>query len=100
MSNIDDRLDSLYRDNLRLAKEIRHLRCVMLEAAQSINPIHDPELFAQLTGHPEHFVTDESNPYPEHDDQVSDQNLAFLTWLTERLGGYVGETGLSDEEAE
>lgn len=91
--SLDDKLDELYRDNLRLSREIRHLRCVMIEAAQSINPTHDPELFAQLTGQSEHFVTDEHNPYPEHDDQVSDQNLAFLTWLTECLGGYVGEKG-------
>lgn len=70
----------------------------MLEAAHSINPAHDPELFGRLTGRPDSFVTDESNPYPEHDDQVSDQNLAFLTWLTERLGGYVGELERPKEE--
>lgn len=53
----------------------------MLEAAHSINPAHDPELFARLTGRPDSFVTDENNPYQEHDDEVSDQHLAYLTWL-------------------
>jgi hypothetical protein len=94
--NFNDNLDALYRDNMRLSREIRHLRCVMLEAAQSINPAHDRELFAQLVGAPDHFVTDEHNPYPEHEDQVSDQNLAFLTWLTECLGGYVEEDDKSE----
>ena len=63
----------------------------MLEAAHSINPAHDPELFGRLTGRPDSFVTDESNPYPEHDDEVSDQHLAHLTWCAHQGGIYIDE---------
>ena len=69
---------SLIKENSNLIQEIRNLRCTMLEAASSISPVEEPELFARLIGKPECFVTGDFNPYPEHDDDVSEQYLIFL----------------------
>ena len=80
-------LDALQRQieetnsaNARLVEEIRNLRCVMLEAAASISPVEEPELFARLIGKPEYFVTNDVNPYPEHDGDVGEQYLVFLSY--------------------
>ena len=80
--------EKLKRENRRLVDEIRVLRCVMVEAASSINPAQEPELFARLSGDPEYFITNETNPYPEHDDHVSEQYLTFLTTEAQKLGQY------------
>ena len=80
--------EKLRRENRRLVDEIRALRCVMVEAATSINPTQEPELFARLSGNPEYFVTNENNPYPEHDEHVSEQYLTFLTTEAQKLGQY------------
>lgn len=71
--------DELFAGSSRLIRENRHLRCVMVEAASSIDATVEPHLFMQLTGDPEFFVHDQKNPYPEHDDHVSDQYAAFLS---------------------
>lgn len=71
--------DELFAGSNRLIREIRHLRCAMVEAASSIDATLEPHLFMQLTGDPEFFIHDSVNPYPEHDDHVSDQYAAFLS---------------------
>lgn len=71
--------DDLFAGCSRLIREVRHLRCLMVEAAQSIDASSEPLLFMQLTGDPHFFVHDKKNPYPEHDDHVSDQYAAFLS---------------------
>jgi len=71
--------DELFSGSSRLIQEIRHLRCVMVEAASSIDATVEPHLFMQLTGDPEFFIHEDRNPYPEHDDHVSDQYAAFLS---------------------
>lgn len=70
--------ERIIRQNEQLVKEIRNLRCVMVEAAGSINPSAEPVLFSQLMGSGQYFVDDRCNPYPEHDDLVSDQYMAAL----------------------
>lgn len=94
----------LYDQNVRLTNEIRYLRCVMVEAAGSINPTHEPTLFNRLTGALGYFVDERCNPYPEHDDHVSDQYMRELTIITEELGGYRSEfvlpTPRGDEDGE
>jgi len=79
--NIEDlyrEIDILRQSNETLNTEIRNLRCVMVEAASSINPAREPELFSRLTGNSEYFVSGDYNPYPEHDDHVGEQYLNFL----------------------
>lgn len=73
-------LERTVENNRLLVQEIRNLRCLLVEAATSVSPIEEPVLFAQLTGEPDYFVTGDYNPYPEHDDHVSDQYLSFLTY--------------------
>lgn len=79
-------LEKTVDQNRRLVEEIRNLRCLLVEAASSISPIEEPVLFAQLTGNPEYFVTDDYNPYPEHDDHVSAQYLDFLSYEAQKNG--------------
>jgi len=79
--NIEDLyrdIDELRQSNETLNTEIRNLRCIMVEAASSIKPAHEPELFSRLTGNGEYFVSGDYNPYPEHDDHVGEQYLNFL----------------------
>lgn len=80
--------ERLYKQNDLLVKEIRNLRCVMVEAAGSINPSVEPVLFSQLMGAGQFFVDDRCNPYPEHDDHVSDQYMAALTSVTVDCAAY------------
>lgn len=89
--NIQDlqrQINQLQEVNNRLLNEIRNLRCVMVEAATSINPSVESLLFDQLTGEPEHFVTGDQNPYPEHDDHVSDQYISVMTYEAQKNGQY------------
>lgn len=83
--------EQVQQQNVLLSKEIRNLRCVMVEAASSIDPTEEPVLFKQLTGQPGFFVDERSNPYPEHDAHVSSQYMDELTAITESLGGYHAE---------
>lgn len=80
--------EKLREENRRLVEEIRALRCVMVEAAASINPTYEPILFAHLSGKPDHFVSHDNNPYPEHDDHVSAQYMDYLTSEAQKLGQY------------
>ena len=82
------KIERLEDENRRLVEEIRALRCVMVEAAASINPAYEPILFAHLSGKPDHFVSHDNNPYPEHDDHVSAQYMDFLTSEAQKLGQY------------
>lgn len=82
------------QQNLLLTKEIRHLRCVMVEAAGSINPAAEPILFRQLTGESGFFIEERCNPYPEHDEHVTRQYMSELTAITEALGGYDAEASV------
>lgn len=86
----------LREENAKLISEIRNLRCVMVEAAASINPTEEPTLFSQLTGSRGYFIDDRNNPYPEHARHVSEQYLRALTELTEEFGGYNSEFGNRD----
>ena len=83
--------ERVHQQNLSLTKEIRHLRCVMVEAASSINPAEEPILFKQLTGERGFLIDDRCNPYPEHDEHVTSQYMSELTAITESLGGYNAE---------
>lgn len=83
MRNWQLEYEHLFKQNESLVKEIRHLRCVMVEAAGSINPSIEPVLFSQLTGAGQFFVDDRCNPYPEHDEHVSDQCMAALTTIAD-----------------
>lgn len=80
------KFDLLYEENRKLVEEIRNLRCAMVEAAASINPSSEPVLFAQLSGQPNHFITSDYNPYPEHDDYVSEQYTNFLSNICQKNG--------------
>ena len=71
--------DELFTGCNRLIREVRHLRCVMVEAASSIDASAEPHLFMHLSGEADFFVHDGCNPYPENDDHVSDQYAAFLS---------------------
>ena len=82
MRNWQLEYEHLFKQNENLVKEIRHLRCVMVEAAGSINPSVEPILFSQLTGAGQFFVDNRCNPYPEHDNHVSDQYMAALVIVT------------------
>lgn len=86
----------LLEENARLLQEIRHLRCVMVEAACSVDPSGEPVLFKHLTGDHDHFVDHHHNPYPDHDDHVSDQYMRALTAVTEDVGGYDREDDLGE----
>lgn len=88
--------ERLLEENSRLVREIRHLRCVMVEAAGSIDPSQEPILFKHLIGYRDHFVDESHNPYPEQDDHVSDQYMTALTIKTEAFGGYDVEEVLGD----
>lgn len=83
--------ERVHKQNVQLVAEIRNLRCVMVEAASSINPAEEPILFKQLTGAHGFFVEDRCNPYPEHDGHVSGQYMAAIMAITEELGGYSSE---------
>lgn len=85
---LKEKISDLLDENRRLVEEIRALRCTMVEAASSINPKYEPKLFAHLSGKPNHFVTYDNNPYPEHDDHVSAQYMDFLTREAQKLGQY------------
>lgn len=88
--NIEDlynQIDELHRSNKSLVNEITNLRCVMVEAASSISPVEEPELFARLIGNPEYFVNTDYNPYSEHDDHVAEQYLNFLVYEAKRKNG-------------
>lgn len=82
------KIAKLEEENRRLVEEIRNLRCLMVEAAGSISPVYEPLLFAQLTGEPTNFISADANPYPEHDNHVSDQYMAFLSHEAQKLGQY------------
>jgi len=71
--------EKLLKENENLVQEIRNLRCTMLEAANHINIIDDPILFKRLISDANSFVTHEKNPYPEHNDVISEQYLLFLS---------------------
>lgn len=71
--------NNIIEENKNLIQEIRNLRCVMLEAANHVNIIEDSELFKRLISDADSFVTHEDNPYPEHNDVVSEQYLLFLS---------------------
>ena len=89
--NIDDlqrQVNELQQANNRLLIEIQNLRCVMVEAATSISPVEEPALFSQLSGNPEHFVTNDNNPYPEHENHVSEQYLTVITYEAQKNGDY------------
>ena len=89
--NIEDlqrQINQLQEANNRLLIEIRNLRCVMVEAATSISPVEEPTLFSQLSGIPEQFVTNDNNPYPEHENHVSEQYLAVMTYEAQKNGDY------------
>lgn len=85
---LQKKIDMLLDENRRLVEEIRNLRCVMVEAAASINPAQEPTLFAYLSGKEDHFVSHDINPYPEHDEHVSEQYMDFLTREAQKLGQY------------
>lgn len=70
--------EKILKQNSNLIQEIRNLRCAMIEAATCINPTYEPELFKYLISESSHFITHKVNPYPEHDDMLSDQYLKFL----------------------
>lgn len=91
MKNWQREFEILREENARLIKEIRNLRCAMVEAASSINPAEEMSLFNQLTGSRGHFIDDLYNPYPEHERHVSEQYMRQLTEVTEVLGGYDDE---------
>lgn len=89
--SIDDlqrQVNELQQANNRLLIEIQNLRCVMVEAATSISPVEEPALFSQLSGNPEHFVTNDNNPYPEHENHVSEQYLTVITYEAQKNGDY------------
>ena len=89
--NIDDlqrQVNELQEVNNRLLIEIQNLRCVMVEAATSISPVDEPTLFSQLSGNPEHFVTSDNNPYPEHENHVNEQYLSVVTYEAQKNGDY------------
>lgn len=89
--NIDDlqrQVNELQQANNRLLIEIQNLRCVMVEAATSISPVEEPTLFSQLSGNPECFVTNDNNPYPEHENHVNEQYLAVVTYEAQKNGYY------------
>lgn len=89
--NIEDlqrQINQLQELNNRLLNEIRNLRCVMVEAATSISPVEEPTLFSQLSGNPEHFITSDINPYPEHENHVSEQYLGVMTYEAQKNGDY------------
>lgn len=71
--------NNIIEENKNLIQEIRNLRCVMLEAANYVNIIEDSELFKRLISDADSFVTHEENPYPEHDDVISEQYLLFFS---------------------
>jgi hypothetical protein len=71
--------NNIVEENKNLIQEIRNLRCTMLEAANHINIIDDPILFKRLISDANSFVTHEKNPYPEHNDVISEQYLLFLS---------------------
>ena len=83
--------ERVQQQNTLLAKEIRNLRCVMVEAASSINPTEESILFKQLTGEYGFLIDDRCNPYPEHNSHVSGQYMTELTAITESFGGYHSE---------
>lgn len=89
--NIEDlqrQVNELQELNNRLLNEIRCLRCVMVEAATSISPVEEPILFSQLSGNPDHFVVNDINPYPEHENHVNEQYLTYMTYEAQKNGGY------------
>jgi hypothetical protein len=89
--NIEDlqrQVNELQEVNNRLLNEIRSLRCVMVEAATSISPVEEPALFSHLSGNPEHFVTNDNNPYPEHENHVNEQYLTVMTYEAQKNGYY------------
>ena len=71
--------NAILKENSGLIQEIRNLRCTMLEAANHVNIIEEPLLFKRLISDPTEFITHEKNPYPEHDDIISEQYLKVLT---------------------
>ena len=87
IQDLQNQVDKLQEENRKLREEVRNLRCVMMEAASSISPTQEPILFGQLSGQPDHFITSERNPYPEHDDFVIEQRLVFLSRAAKNNGG-------------
>ena len=66
------------RDNSSFGLEDRRLRCVMLEAAHHIDQNKHPHLVRQLYQVASHWVNHEDNPYPQHDNLMSEQFSKYI----------------------
>lgn len=66
------------KDNADYGMENRHLRCVMIEAAKHLDQNQHPHLIRQLYQVSSHWVNHEKNPYPQHDNLMSEQFNKYI----------------------